>query len=161
MRHRLASWTLFCAFAAVGCGTFVTPTYLSDTPYATAPRAPRAVRIYASGPPARPHTDLALLRVDQTSGLNAQGTDVMLKRLREQAGAMGCDGVVLLGQRNSGGAHRGEGLADLLDPAITTLDATCIVFDQDDQPADFPMRRSVASASAGTGQRIDGENPRD
>jgi hypothetical protein len=159
MRSRFASLALIAALAVAGCGTFVTPTYLSDTPPEMSARAPRSVRIYASGPPARPYVDVALLRVDQTHGLNDQGTDVLLARLREQAGAMGCDGVVLGGTREHVGTHGHHDVAAILDPGLTILDATCILFPEDHRPR-FAAAPAVVDGVASTRQNVDLEMPR-
>jgi hypothetical protein len=109
------------------CGTSVTETYIDGPPGTLAPRERHSVRIYASGPPAQPHTDVAILQVEQSHGLNEQGLDIMLDRLRTRAAQLGCDGVVVGGMRERDGFPAGTAFY-LLDPGATTLHGTCIVF---------------------------------
>jgi hypothetical protein len=133
------------------------------------PGPPRAVgrdgsrRRFASGPPTRPHDDVALLEVEQTHGFNEQGTGLMIHRLRERAAALGCDGIVLGGFREHGGGPDGTAW-HLIDPSSTTLHATCIVYREDevgtfvrapDHADGAPAEPRFASR-----QRIDREDPR-
>jgi hypothetical protein len=129
----LVRMVALAAWVASGCGTSVTETYVNGPPGTAIPRSPRSVRIFTSGPPSRPHMDVALLEVEQTHGLNEQGTALMIDRLRERAAQMGCDAVVVGGIRERDGFPPGSGFY-LLDPGATTLHATCIVF-TDRQPA--------------------------
>ena len=142
---------------AFGCGTHVSSTPINGSG-TRPPRTARSVAIYASGAPDRPYRELAVMRVEQDRGLNERGMNLMLDRLRDHAGEMGCDGVVL------GGVSERDGAAWHvfwpLDPGATTMTATCIVFrDQRRAPrvADASgMDRSPPAA----GQRWDGEEPR-
>jgi hypothetical protein len=131
---------LWVTLMVSGCGTSVSETYINGPPGTTIPRSPGSVRIYASGPPARPHTDVAILEVEQAHGLNEQGTALMIDRLRRRAAQLGCDGVVVGGIRERDGFPPGSGFY-LLDPGATTLHGTCIVF-SDETPASLPSRAS-------------------
>jgi hypothetical protein len=106
----------------IGCGTFVTETPLNPAPRLLNPRGFESVEVFSSAPPARAHVDVALLEVEQTHDLNQQGTDLMIQRLRERAGAIGCDAVVIGGMRERGNS------TELFDSGSTTLHATCIVY---------------------------------
>jgi hypothetical protein len=108
--------------AAAGCGTFVTATPLNPPPRPLTPRGFESIQVYSSAPPSRPYIDVALLEVEQTHDLNQQGTDLMIQRLREQAGTMGCDAVVIGGMRERGRE------TNAFDSGSTTLHATCIVY---------------------------------
>jgi hypothetical protein len=79
----------------VGCGTSVSETYINGSPPPMSPRGRYSVLVDASGPPSRPHMDVAILQVSQTHGLNEQGLDLMIDRLRTRAAQLGCDGVVV------------------------------------------------------------------
>jgi hypothetical protein len=57
---------------------------------ALVPRDPAVVEVFASGPPARPHVDVAYLRVD-----GYEPTAVLLDTLRASAAAHGCDALVI------------------------------------------------------------------
>ncbi|MEA2697875.1 MAG: hypothetical protein QOI66_2146 [Myxococcales bacterium] len=119
---------LICASFLGGCGTYVGFTRINDPPYPLSPRAPRSVEVFSSGTPARPHVDVAVVEAEQTHSLNEQGTGLMIRRLREQAAAIGCDAIVLGGSTDHQGAQPGSGW-DLLDPGSTKRQATCIVYD--------------------------------
>jgi hypothetical protein len=80
------------------------------------------VQVFASTPPAEPHVGVALLEVEQQEGLNRQGTDYMIQRLREKAAELGCDAVYL----ENASEHEGED--SYLDPDAHRLLAACIVF---------------------------------
>jgi hypothetical protein len=80
------------------------------------------VQIIATTPPVEPHVDVALLQVEQQDGLNRQGTDYMIERLREKAAELGCDAVYI---KNSS-EYAGDD--PYLDPDAHQLLATCIVF---------------------------------
>jgi hypothetical protein len=156
LRFAVPGLTLFVLLAA-GCGTSVTATSLNGRSWDASPRSARSVRVYASGAPLRAHDDVALLEAEQTHSLNEQGTNVMLRQLRQRAGQLGCDGIVLLGFTERDGAPPGSGYY-FLDPGATTLRATCIVFrDEPYRPA-RPTARLVAPAAPQ--QRFDGEEPR-
>jgi hypothetical protein len=105
-----------------GCGTFVTVTPLRDR--MREPRAPESVEVFASGPPQRPHVDIALLEVEQTESWNSQGTHLMLRRLREAAGKLGCDAVVITGKSE----HSGDD-DHIFDPSSHSLLASCLVYE--------------------------------
>lgn len=71
--------------------------------------------------------DVAILQVTQTHGLNEQGLDLMIDRLRTRAAQLGCDAVVVGGIRERDG-FPADSAYYLLDPGATTLHGTCIVF---------------------------------
>jgi hypothetical protein len=56
-----------------------------------------SVELFTSGPPARPHVDVALLEAEATSGLSTDRTPEMLGELRARGAQMGCDAIVLGG----------------------------------------------------------------
>ncbi len=65
--------------------------------------------MFASGAPARPHIDIAYLRVD-----GYEPTAVLLETLRASAAAHGCDAVVIIGSTYRLVAARGGGGVDEL-----------------------------------------------
>jgi hypothetical protein len=133
-RPRLGTAAVATVLLAIGCGTSVSETYINDPPATMAPRGRSSVRIYASGPPARPHMDVAILEAVQSHGLNEQGTNILIDSVRSRAARLGCDGVVVGGIRERDGSPPGSGFY-LLDPGATTLHATCIVFTDKAPPA--------------------------
>jgi hypothetical protein len=144
-RVRLGLAEAFVLLAVSACGTQVSETYLNQPPAKMAPRGPGSVLLYASGPPTRPHMDVAILQVEQSRGLNDQGLDLMLDRLRVRAAQLGCDGVVVGGIRERSGAAPGTAY-HLLDPGATTLHGTCIVF-TGARPATTPVQPAAAAPS--------------
>ena len=105
-----------------GCSTFVTATPIHSPPRPLVPRNPASVQVLASTPPAEPHVDVALLQVEQQEGLDRQGTDYMIQRLREKAAELGCDAVYI----KATSEHDGQN--SYLAPDAHELLATCIVF---------------------------------
>jgi hypothetical protein len=159
MRLMNCCFVIALSFLPMACGTTVSSTPLNGGASYQPPRPSRGVAIYATRPPDRPYREVALMRVDQTRGLNQQGTDLMLDRLREQAGAMGCDAVVLGGLGDRAGVQSGT-ILDLLDPGATTLNATCIVFRDKRQAQTMVRSDGEDGEPAAAGQRGDGEEPR-
>jgi hypothetical protein len=129
-----------------GCSTFVTATSINPPPRPLVPRAASSVQVLASTPPAEPHVDVALLEVEQQEGLNRQGTDYMIQRLREKAAELGCDAVYI----KNASEHEGED--SYLDPDAHQLLATCIVF----TPPSAARERDAKLADT---QRIQAEVP--
>lgn len=78
--------------------------------------------------------EVAIFEVTQTHGLNEQGLDIMIDRLRTRAAKLGCDAVVIGGIRERDGFPAGSAYY-LLDPGATTLHGTCIVFTGKASPA--------------------------
>jgi len=95
---------------------------LNPPPRPLVPREPASVQVLASDAPTEPHVDVALLEVEQQEGLNRQGTDYMIERLREKAAELGCDAVFI----KSSSAYDGHNA--YLDPDAREMLASCIVF---------------------------------
>jgi hypothetical protein len=107
---------------AAGCGTTLQETQINPAPHAMAARSPASVEVFSSGPPARPHIDVALLEARQTSGFSGDDTGDFVAKLREQAAQRGCDGIVIGGVTNE---SVGEGRNQDNRKGLT---ATCIVY---------------------------------
>ena len=122
MRPTSSTWLLF-PFVALGCGTFASSTVINDPPHPMRARQPQSVTVFSSGPPARPHVDVAVMTVEQTHDLNEQGMDIIIANMREKAAQMGCDAVVLGARSERGNA------ATLFGSGATTQLGTCIVYD--------------------------------
>jgi len=140
-----------------GCGTFVDFTPINEPPHPLQPRSSASVEVFSSGPPARPHVDVALVEVEQTRSLNEQGTGLMIQRMREQAAAIGCDAIVLRGVTD----HQGSG--DLFDPGATKREAACIVYDDDPSVGSFTRAAPTVAPpprKSGFPQNADLEDPR-
>jgi hypothetical protein len=117
---------------AVGCGTSIHATTLNSSPVPMPPRPAHAVELYTSGAPHRPHVDIALLEAEESSSFSLDKTGEMLGKLRERAGAMGCDAIVIGGM-----SSRDPGLRDKESWLVENpkgrkgIYGTCIVYTPD------------------------------
>jgi hypothetical protein len=102
---RLASMGFVSAWLFTGCGLALQRIPLAASTKPLVPRAASAVDLYVSGRPSVPTRDLALLTVEEESVYAARSEAEALERLRDEAGRIGCDGLVLLGP--SGGVGSG------------------------------------------------------
>jgi hypothetical protein len=120
------------------------------------------VEVFSTRPPRVPYVDVALLEVEQTHSLNAQGTHIMIAELRKRAGKIGCYAVVIGGMRETDGAQPGSGW-DLIDPGSTTLHATCIVYTgETDEPrarARRPRPQPASPPATAARERIQWDDP--
>lgn len=76
-----------------GCSASLTSTQVNQPPAPMFRRSPESVELFTSGPPLRPHTDVAVLEAQ--SGLTERSTGELIGLLRDKAGAQGCDGLVV------------------------------------------------------------------
>ncbi len=131
MTKLLPALLLLC----VGCGTSIHATTLNPSPVAMQPRPAMAVELYTSGAPHRPHVDIALLEAEESSSFSLDKTAEMLGKLRERAGAMGCDAIVIGGM-----SSRDPGLRDKESWLVENpkgrkgIFATCIVYTAPPEP---------------------------
>ena len=114
-----------------GCGTWVTDTQINPAPRPLFARGYESVEVFSSAPPARAHVDVALLKVDQANVIDDHLGEVMIQRLRERAGAIGCDAVFI-------GATQERAAPDLLTSGSRTMTATCILYSQPGDPSAGP-----------------------
>lgn len=131
----------------LGCGTFVSSTYVNEPPRPLTPIQPQDVEVFVSGPPQRDYVDVALLEVVQTQSFNRTGTDYMLERLRVAAGNMGCDAVVLTGATEHSAAEDA-----LFDEDTKTLLASCIVYAR-------PERLAESEPDGGAPAVVEADSP--
>jgi len=153
-----------------GCGTYTSFTPINSPPHELTSRPSCQIEVFSSGPPSRPYVDVAVIEVEQTHSFNEQGAALMIRRIRAQAGAIGCDAVVLGGITDHNGAQPGTGLY-LLDPGSTKQTATCIVYKDNEDVRSFRRARGRSPAadaehdpatpvhSEGVMQQEDGEDP--
>jgi hypothetical protein len=84
---------------ATGCGVSLSTTAINPAPRAAIARDPATVEVYTAGPPARPRVDVSMTWAD-LGGPTTDPFGDMLRELRKQAGALGCDALIV--QRTSG-----------------------------------------------------------
>lgn len=109
---------------ATGCGLAFQRIPLAASTKPLVPRAASAVDLYVSGRPTVPTRDLALLTVEEASVYAASSEADALARLREEAGRMGCDGLVVLGP--SGGV--GSGIDGKYSRALRGFRGACVEY---------------------------------
>jgi hypothetical protein len=112
-RFGMTTCLLWQAAMVAGCASSVTAIPLHPPPRPVSPHGFESVTVYSGAAPLRPHVAVAQLNLERTSGLDEQATSGMVHRLRESAGALGCDGVVV---------------GPLGDPDSRSIHATCIVY---------------------------------
>ncbi len=101
----MRSTSILAALLVTGCGTTLTQTQINNPPHAMTPRPPASVEILASGPPTRPHVDVAILQAQQQAySLDDQAS--MIAQLRETAARLGCDALVINGPDNGSAGNR-------------------------------------------------------
>ena len=112
MRLLLLASVLFA-----GCAAQVASTQVNQSPTQMFRRPVESVELFTSGPPVRPHTDVAVLEAEP--GLSERSTGDLIARMREKAAAQGCDGLVVTGV-DTQVTHR--------DGERKTVTGTCIVY---------------------------------
>ncbi len=86
---------LLVPLLVTGCGTSINATALNPSPVRMTARPAKAVELYTLGAPTRPHVDVALLEAEEGGSFTFEVTAEMLGDLRERAGKMGCDAIVI------------------------------------------------------------------
>jgi len=79
---------------AAGCGVTLSTTAINPAPRATTGRDPATVEVYTAGPPPRPRVDVSMTWAD-LGGPSLDPFGDMLGELRKQAGALGCDALIV------------------------------------------------------------------
>ncbi len=93
---------LLLGFAALtGCGTTVRYVAFNPAPRALSPRDPQAVQVFAAARPSQPFVEVGLIEVQQASQYSLDDATVVLEKMRLEAAARGCDGLVLLGSNDA------------------------------------------------------------
>ncbi len=93
---RIALALALVAFAT-GCGTSVTVVPTNSAADGGPPRPGHHVEVFATQLPDRPYREIALLEAQQASGLSVHDRADVMDELRERAGDLGCDAIVVLG----------------------------------------------------------------
>jgi hypothetical protein len=91
---------LLASAVLVSCGTTVTAVQTNTPPRQMYPRSPLSVEVFTSALPTRPYMDIGILEAQQSSGLSQDSLPEIINALREKAGELGCDGIVLTDSAN-------------------------------------------------------------
>ncbi len=110
------------------CGTTITYSQLNPAPHAMKKRPPHQVVLFVGKRPKRAYVEVGLLEAQQDSVYSADDREAILRKMREDAGERGCEGLIVTGKEDSttGSVSDGQGY-------VTTLkgyQATCIVWDE-------------------------------
>lgn len=108
------------------CGTTVHYAATNASPRSLASRPSQTVEVFTATMPERPFVEVGLLEAQQSSAVSFDDQPAVLAKLREEAGRIGCDGLVLLGANDSvvgGGGKQSSHTATL-----KGYRATCVVY---------------------------------
>jgi len=100
LRGRKVPMSRTCAGVVViailgGCGTTIRYAPTNPAPRAMVARAPATVEVFTVQRPAQPFVEVGLLEAEQASELSTDDSTTVLAKLREKAGEIGCDGIIL------------------------------------------------------------------
>jgi hypothetical protein len=109
-----------------GCGTSIRYTALNHPPRRLSPRPAEAVRVYTSAKPDQPYMDVGLLEASQESGFSLDETKEIIASLRQRAGQMGCDALIINGTSHKAGVAESVLLDINVD--LKGVQATCAVY---------------------------------
>ena len=129
---------------AAGCGGVTVTTHpLNRPPKALMPHPPSVVEVYTSRPPRESYVEVAMIEVRQASAYSGASEKEVFREMRKKAGAMGCDGLILLGAADAIGSTGAWSPLTGTHTSVRTLHGyrgTCIVMDDDVDDDDQPMR---------------------
>lgn len=116
------------------CGTTVTAVQTNTPPRQMYPRSPLSVDVFSSAMPTRPYMDIGILEAQQSSALSQDQLPEIINALKEKAGELGCDGIVLNDSANWVKASH----------LVKGFRATCILYTDKLQPAPAPVQPKPA-----------------
>jgi hypothetical protein len=112
----LSSLLVAASLAFTGCAAHVYTTALNPAPGPMSAREPAQVELFSSGPPTRPHVDVAVYQAEP--GIDESTTGTLISRMRERAASEGCDGLVITQVANQ----------QIKNEDRVTVTGTCIVY---------------------------------
>jgi hypothetical protein len=121
MRICLPSCLLLVAVAvlAAGCGLSHETTRLNTSPRAMHSKPTSAVHVFTSGRPGAAYHEVFYLVSEEESARAGYGEGEILEALRERAGLLGCDALIVLSPTKAAAGRRPR----------NGLRATCAVYD--------------------------------
>ena len=117
--------TVLVALMLAGSGTNLHYSPLNASPRPMTPRDAGAVELFTSTRPTRPFADVAMIEGQQQSDVSFDNTDAVLRKMREEAGRRGCDGMVIMGGNDT---VIGGGAGSQSTMTVRGYRATCIVY---------------------------------
>jgi hypothetical protein len=147
VRLQRLAFALPASCLALACGTSIQYSPMNNPPHAMQPRPPEAVQVFMESRPKEDFVEVGLFEAQaRASGLAADDRAEVLAKMRERAGEMGCDGLIIAGSDDKveGYVSHGEG-------STTTYPgyrASCIVFTGAPAPAAPPPVAPAAPAGS-------------
>jgi hypothetical protein len=91
---RCVMWGLAVALSSAGCGTALEFVRTATPPYTLPSRAPGQVDLFTTSKPQRPFVEVGIVESQQEQW-SLDSPQVVLEKMREYAGQLGCDGLVV------------------------------------------------------------------
>lgn len=83
------------ALGAIGCGTTVQYAATNAPIRAMRARPPETVRVFSSGVPNVPYTEVGILQARQSSTWSVDQMPEIIEEMRARAAEIGCDGILI------------------------------------------------------------------
>jgi hypothetical protein len=119
------------------CGTTTRFVATNPSPRPLTPKPALAVHVYTTGAPQAEYVEVGILQARQSSGFSTDDMPEIIAEMRQRAGAIGCDGLII-----NGAADKHEGSTFVSDDAISSSNQTlegfwgaCIVYLDENAPA--------------------------
>jgi hypothetical protein len=123
--HRISGrvWFIALLLPIAGCGTRIAYMPLNPSPRALQGRDPTQVELFTTSKPEKPYVEIGMIEAQQETMYSVASTQDVFASLRAEAGRRGCDGLIIMGSKDSTtGVYKG---------ATKTLEGyrgTCIVY---------------------------------
>ena len=117
----------------VACGTTTRFVATNPSPHPLKPRPPAQVHLYTTGAPQVPYVEVGIIQSRQSSDFSTHDMPEILADMRNEAGKIGCDGVIVNGtaDKTHGSTHDGNGSTNTLEGFW----GACIVYLTPDESA--------------------------
>jgi hypothetical protein len=126
--HRGLAFASLAALLA-GCGTTIEYVPLNSPPHPLVMKAPEAVEMFTTAVPTKPYVEVGTIESRQQA-YSGDDTAAIYAKMREEAAARGCDGLVITGSNDatlvSGSTYNGSG--SVSSRTLKGYKATCIAY---------------------------------
>ena len=110
---------------ALGCGVRTTMVSLDASWSSRAARPASSVEVFHTQRPSQPYREMAILRVEEESVYANVDETTVWSRLREDAGRIGCDALIVMGRSGTVASDLGGRYSRTL----KGWEAVCVVYD--------------------------------
>jgi hypothetical protein len=118
--------SVLAAGSLPGCGTVSGWMPTNPPPHPLQARPAEQVELFTSATPTRDFVEVGLIEAAPSSGFSRAGDFAVLQQLRTEAGARGCDGLVVNGESKSENGSNSGGTITVTQQ--TLFRAACIVY---------------------------------